>query len=251
MAKKILSIVRREAYYFAPQGQTKIINEGWATYWHSKIMTAVDPLHASEIVDYCDQHAGIVANHQGQLNPYRLGLELLRYIEYRWNTGKYGLEYLSCDDPKTRAQWDTQAGKGREKLFEIRKFHNDITFLDEFLDEDFCHHSKMFLYSMDPRTGKYVIASRDFPEIKKQLLSQLTNFGQPIIKVVDANYNNRNELYLKHTFEAMNLKHEYTLEALKSIFIIWNRPVHLETMVDGVARRVSFDGKNHSVEKVS
>ena len=32
-------MIRQEAYYFAPQGQTKIMNEGWATYWHSRMMT--------------------------------------------------------------------------------------------------------------------------------------------------------------------------------------------------------------------
>ncbi|MCA8989484.1 MAG: SpoVR family protein, partial [Planctomycetaceae bacterium] len=34
----ILAIIRDEAYYFAPQAQTKIMNEGWASYWHSTIM---------------------------------------------------------------------------------------------------------------------------------------------------------------------------------------------------------------------
>ena len=34
--RDILSIIREEAYYFAPQGQTKIMNEGWASYWHSQ-----------------------------------------------------------------------------------------------------------------------------------------------------------------------------------------------------------------------
>ena len=50
--KRIVEIIRDEAYYFAPQGQTKILNEGWASYWHSKIMTKLHPLHDSEIVDF-------------------------------------------------------------------------------------------------------------------------------------------------------------------------------------------------------
>lgn len=247
--KKILSIIRDEAYYFAPQGQTKILNEGWATYWHSKMMTHLAPLDASEIVDYCDHYAGVVASHPGGLNPYRLGVELLRHIERRWDRGQFGLEYLNCEDPKTRAQWDKHTHLGQKKLFEVRRIHNDITFLDEFLDEDFCHATKMFIYDLDPRTGKHVISSRDFKAIKNHLLQQLTNFGNPRIQVEDANYHNRGELLLRHLHESIDLKHDYTLETLKNLHAVWKRPVHLETMVENVKRRISFDGHNHAIEK--
>lgn len=248
--KKILSIIRDEAYYFAPQGQTKIINEGWATYWHSKMMTDLTPLHASEIVDYCDHFAGIVGGGPGSVNPYKLGLELLRYIEYRWDTGKYGIEYVHLDDPKDRWEWHKETGKGREKLFEVRKFHNDVSFVDEFFDEDFCHEKKMFLYDFDPRTGKYVITSRNFSEIKQQFLGQITNFGMPTIKVVDANYKNRGELLLKHEFVGTELKAEYAVETLRNLFKVWNRPVHIETKIENIEKRISFDGNNQSMEKL-
>ncbi len=248
--RRILEIIRDESYYFAPQGQTKIINEGWASYWHSKIMTELCPLEDSEIVDYCDSNAGILANHPGQLNPYKLGIELLRHVERRWDRGQFGLEYLHCDDPKVRANWDKQLGLGREKIFEVRRFHNDITFLDEFMDEDFCHETKMFLYDYDRRTGKYIISSRDFQAVKSQLLSQLTNFGQPIIEVVDGNFQNRGELLLKHKHDKVDLKHDFTLESLKNLQKIWRRPVHLETVVEDVWRRISYDGSNHSIEKI-
>lgn len=248
--KRVLGIIRDEAYYFAPQGQTKILNEGWASYWHSKMMTELHPLNDSEIIDYCDQHAGIVAAAPGQLNPYKLGIELLRHIENRWNKGQFGLEYLDCDDPKERAAWDTQAGLGREKLFEVRKVHNDITFIDAFLDEDFCHQHKLFIYDFDRRSNKYVISGRDFKDVKRQLLKQLTNFGQPIIAVTDGNYKNRGELLLKHQHDGVDLKHDFTLECLKNLNRIWQRPVHIQTLIDDVERIVSFDGSSHSVEKI-
>lgn len=248
--KKLLGIIRDEAYYFAPQGQTKILNEGWATYWHSKMMTEIAPLESSEIVDYCDHYSGIVANHPGQLNPYRLGVELLKHVESRWNKGQFGLEYLNCDDPKVRAEWNTDAGLGTKKLFEIRSIHNDITFVDEFLDEDFCHKTKMFIYDYDPRSGKYVISSRDFKAIKNQFLSQITNFGQPRIKVVDGNFRNRGEMLLHHLHEGVDLKHDHTVETMKNLQKIWGRPVHIETIVENVKRRITFDGHNHSIEKI-
>lgn len=248
--RKILKIIRDEAYYFAPQGQTKILNEGWATYWHSKMMTSEYPLDASEIVDYCDHYAGIVANHPSQMNPYRLGVELLRHVEDRWNKGRFGLKYLECDDPKIRSEWDTKAMLGREKLFEVRKIHNDITFLDEFLDEDFCHKAKMFIYDFDPRSGRHVISTRNFSEIKQHLLKQLTNFGNPQISVVDGNFKNRGELLLKHNHDGTDLKSSHTMETLKNLQIIWGRPVHIESIVENVKRRISFDGSNHSIEKI-
>jgi stage V sporulation protein R len=248
--RRIMNMIRDESYYFTPQGQTKILNEGWATYWHSKMMTSLSPLNDSEIVDYCDHYAGVVASHQGQLNPYKLGVELLRHVENRWNRGQFGLDYLDCDDPKVRSEWDRDVGLGNQKIFEVRKYHNDVTFLDEFLDEDFCHRSKMFLYDHDKRSGKYVISNRSFPEIKQTLLAQLTNFGQPIIEVIDGNYKNRRELLLLHKHDRVDLKHDYTLETLKNLHRVWGRPVHLETIVEDVKRRVSFDGSTHSIEKL-
>ncbi len=83
----MLEIIREEAYYFVPQRQTKIMNEGWATYWHSKMMTE-KVLDASEIIDYAENNAGVMATAPGRLNPYKLGVELYRYIEERWNKGQ-------------------------------------------------------------------------------------------------------------------------------------------------------------------
>ncbi len=248
--KRVLGIIRDESYYFAPQAQTKILNEGWATYWHSKMMTQLAPLHESEIIDYCDHFAGVVASHPGGLNPYKLGVELLRHIERRWDRGQFGIDYLHCDDPKKRSEWNKNLGLGKQKLLEVRRIHNDITFLDEFLDEDFCHESKMFIYDYDRRSNKYVISSRDFREIKQRLLQQLTNFGQPIIKVVDGNFRNRGELLLQHGHEGVDLKHDTTLETLKNLHRVWKRPVHIETMIEEVKRRISYDGTNHQIEKI-
>ena len=213
-------------------------------------MTQKFPLHASEIVDYCDQYAGVVASAPGQLNPYKLGVELLRHIKKRWDRGQFGIEFVNCEDPKKRAEWDQQVGLGNEKLFEVRKTHNDITFIDTFLDEDFCHEHKLFIYDYDRRTNKYVISSRKFGDVKQQLLRMLTNFGNPIITVVDGNFKNRGELLLKHTHDGVDLKHDFTLECLRNIFHLWKRPVHIETTIEDVSRRVSFDGSNHNLEKI-
>lgn len=256
--KRIVEIIRSEAYYFAPQAQTKILNEGWASYWHSKIMTELHPLKDSEIVDFCDLHAGVVAEQGDSLNPYRLGIELLRHVKKRWDEGKFGIDYISLDDPKKRQEHFRSAKLGQSKIFEVRRWHNDVTFVDEFLDEDFCHQNQMFLYRYDPRSRSRVIVSRDFAGIKRQVLNSITNLGQPIIEVVDGNYKNRGELLLQHRYHGKPLKKDQAQETLKALYHLWSRPVHLLSYWDatekegkeskGEEKCLSFDGKSHNLK---
>jgi stage V sporulation protein R len=238
----IISIIRDEAYYFAPQGMTKIMNEGWASYWHSKIMTQ-NILNDSEIIDFADAHSGTMAMSPNGFNPYKVGIELYRDIEERWNKGQFGKEWSECDDIRTKNSWDKKLGKGREKIFEVRRNYNDVTFIDEFLTEDFCIRNKMFVYKFNKRTGRYEVDTRDFPLIKKQLLFQLTNFGQPIIQVEDANFENRGELLLSHMFEGIEMQPDYMRETLKNMQSIWARPVNLATVQDGQGKLIRFDGR--------
>ena len=196
----ILSIIREEAYYFAPQGQTKIMNEGWASYWHSTMMTNYI-VEAHELIDYCEHHSGTLATSPGRLNPYKLGIELLRDIERRWNTGRYGPEYDACDDMTERREWGKGkaptgrvVGKdspGRAKIYEVRALYNDVTFLDEFLTPEFVDDQDLYHYRYDPASGRMVVVNRDFNKIKQQLLFMLSNHCQPYIYVMDANYRNR------------------------------------------------------------
>ncbi len=241
--RDVLSIIREEAYYFAPQAQTKIMNEGWAAYWHSKIMTT-KALMDSEVVDYADHHSGTLGTRPGVINPYKIGIELFRDIEDRWNKGKFGKEYEECDDMEAKRHWNRNLGLGREKIFEVRRIYNDVTFIDSFLTPEFCEEQKLFTYGFDKSTGNYVILDRDFDKVRKKLLFTLTNCGQPNIAVIDANYRNRGELYLKHRHEGVNLKHDHAVDTLKNLGGIWRRPVHIETIIEGKGKLLSFDGKD-------
>jgi stage V sporulation protein R len=245
--RDVLSIVRDEAYYFAPQGMTKVINEGWASYWHSTIMTekALEPW---ECIDYADHHSGTMATYGARLNPYKLGIELLRNIEHRWNTGKFGKEYDDCDDLDKRRKWDKKLGLGRQKIFEVRRVHNDITFIDTFLTPEFCEEHKLFAYAFQDQSGQYVIESRAFQQVKQRLLYSLTNFGKPWIYVVDGNYRNRGELLLKHEHNGVDLKLDQAADTLAHIQFVWSRPVHLQTLVDGKPTVLSFDGSEHAIK---
>jgi stage V sporulation protein R len=245
----VLAIIRDEAYYFAPQGQTKIMNEGWASYWHSKIMTR-HGLTDSEVIDYADHHSGTMAMSPQRLNPYKIGIELFRDIEERWNKGQFGSEWEQCEDMQIRAEWDKQLGLGREKIFEVRRVHNDLTFIDTFLTEDFCRKHKFFTFAYNEVSGNYEIASREFQAIKQQLLTSLTNHGRPFIYVQDGNYGNRGELYLKHDYQGIELKRNYANDTLANLQLLWGRPVHIETVIDEEPAVISYDGHHHEVRSV-
>ena len=253
-------IIREEAYYFAPQGQTKIMNEGWATYWHSTIMTRYC-LRDDELIDLRDHHSGTVASSPGRVNPYKVGLELLRDIEYRWNTGRYGKEWEELEDVEKRRNWGKDRkpierirGKespGREKIYQVRRIYNDVTFIDEFLTPEFVDRHNLYHYRYDPSTGRMVVVDRDFDKIKKQLLFSLSNHGQPYIYVVDGNYANRGELYLAHKHNGVDIQIKYAVETLKNIQKLWGRPVHMQAKIDDEMVLFSNDGRQSNQQTVT
>jgi len=214
------------------------------SYWHSTIMTQ-RALTDAEVIDFADSHAGTLAMQPGRLNPYKIGIELFREIENRWNKGRFGKEWEECDDVEVRKRWDRKLGMGRQKIFVVRKIYNDVMFIDAFMDEDFCERLKLFVYGYDTRSGQHVIVDRDWRKVKQRLLFSLTNAGQPIIHVVESNYSNRGELYLKHRFEGIPLDQEKGRDTLKNLQRLWHRPVHIETIADDRALLLSFDGTDH------
>lgn len=245
----VLAMIRDEAYYFVPQRQTKIMNEGWATYWHSRIMTE-RVLTDADLVDYAEVHAGTVGTQPGVINPYKVGLELFRDIKDRWDRGAFGQEWDECEDPEKRRRWDRGAGLGTEKIFEVRRLHSDITFIDSYLTDDFCQRQALFTYEFNPRSGQYEIASRDPQAIRDKLIGSLTNFGEPEIFVVDGNHANRGELYLKHRYTGVELRHDHAVETLRNATALWGRPVRLETVVDDGLRLLSHDGTELTEETI-
>jgi stage V sporulation protein R len=232
-----------ETHRYVAQG---FINHN--SYWHSTIMTQ-KAASAAEIVSFADLHAGVVAT-SGRYNPYKVGLELLRDVEDRWNKGKFGKEYDECDDIAEKRNWDKQLGLGRQKIFEIRKLYNDVTFIDEFLTPEFVIENKLFTFRYNRDTDLYEIASREFKEIKEKLLFRLTNFGQPFIYVEDGNYNNRGEMYLRHRHEGVDLKMDYARDTMRNLYKIWTRPIHLETLIEDKKRLLSFDGSDFTERRI-
>ncbi|RJO64885.1 MAG: SpoVR family protein [Myxococcales bacterium] len=246
----VLSIIREEAYYFAPQWMTKVMNEGWATYWHSKIMTE-RALLDSELVDYADHYAGVVAAGPGQFNPYKLGVELFRDVEDRWNKGKFGPEYVNCENMTAKAEWDMKLGLGKEKIFQVRRLYNDVTFIDEFLTPEFVVEQKLYTFGYNKQRERWEIFSRNFEKVKQQLLMSLTNAGSPFIYVIDANFDNRGELVLQHRHEGVDLKLDYAQHTLQNLQRIWTRPVGIITIFNEKIVLMRYDGREQSMQEIS
>ena len=224
--RKVLSLLREESYYFAPQLQTKIMNEGWASFWHTNIMKHRDVIDLENATSIGKMFGNVLALQKFNLNPYALGIEIFKDIEDRWNKGHHGTEWETIRNMEEKENYGTKEMKGREKVFEVRKNYNDIQFLRTFFTKDIANKLKM--YTWNTSGNDVEISSKDFEDIKNRLLEMLDNGGQPLIQVVDSNHLNRGEIVLKHS-HTYDLKQDYAEMTLENIKSLWGRPAHLDT----------------------
>lgn len=248
--RDILSVIRNQSRYFMPQRRTKILNEGWATYWHMKIMDRLfkeGALNQEEHGFYNLYNARVLSTNPRVINPYLVGLRMLENIEKRWNKGQFGKEWEACEDPLKKETWDLGLEKGIEKLFEIRRSYSDRFFIEQFLTEELVDQLELYLYKghQEKSEIKYKISERHWRRIKEALVSRLSTFDIPLIMVQDGDYKGKRELYLKHAYEQVELDPEYREKTLSHVFYLWDRPVHLESVVDGRVVIFSFDGQRH------
>ncbi|RZH67449.1 SpoVR family protein [Natrinema altunense] len=164
------------------------------------------------------QHRGFL----GRVNQN----ELERIGRYLFDDARYASIEEALDDVDFTAGWN--------RMFDVRESHNDVTFLDEFLTQEFITENNYFTYEHSQATGQFHVASDAAEDVKKKLLLQFTNFGKPTIAVYDGNYNNANELLLGHQYNGVMLDLEQATETLKRIFELWGRPVNLLTIVKEV-----------------
>ncbi|MFP9191089.1 SpoVR family protein [Natronosalvus vescus] len=376
--RDVLDMMRAEAYYFAAQKMTKVMNEGWAAYWESTMMSDEAFAGTNEFLNYADHMAKVLASRG--LNPYSLGMALWEYVENTTNRREVlehllrveGISWRNLDDvvdfdavmktleapaalasigsetldalesvPETwidrgsleaaqageidvdRYPWKvlTYEGLARrhyslvkpqnrgflgrvsqndlesigrylfddaryesveealeavsytagwDRMYDIRESHNDVTFLDEYLTQEFITENDYFTYEYSRATGQYHVSSIDAEDVKKKLLLQFTNFGKPTIAVYDGNYDNANELLLGHQYNGVMLDVEQATATLERVFELWGRPVNLLTIVKEVddhdievakrrnrepepsetGKRIRYDGERVTVEDV-
>lgn len=229
----ILAMIREEMQYFWPQAATRVINEGWATYWHVKIMRELD-LGEEETVEFARLHAGVIQPNKMQINPYYVGSKIFANIERRWDNPTSG----------ERQRYGRKGGEGRDKIFEVRANQNDISFLRNYLTRELVNELDLYLYQ---KVGsEWVVVEKDWEKVRDGLVSRLINCGYPYIVVEDGDYQRRGELYLRHCYEDLELDVPYLEKTLPHVYLLWGRPVHLETVIDSKKVIFSYDGKKNS-----
>lgn len=121
-----MTMLHDEMLYFWPQMETKIMNEGWASYWHQRIMRELD-LTAEETVEYAKLNSSVVQPSRQSLNPYYLGLKIFEDIERRWD---------------------------RDKMFEVRELDSDISFIRSYLSKELVNDLDLYVFEKKARSGK-------------------------------------------------------------------------------------------------
>ena len=227
--KPIIEVVRKTSLFFQPQIRTKIMNEGWASYWHERLFLQDDRIQGHE-VDFARTHSGVTSMPRVGLNPYALGMRLLYYIEDLSDKGKYSIEFRKLLDAKKREDFDANTGQGDDFIFKIRENSNDFMFINTFVDQDFVNRYKLFVVgrrlNQAKRVLEYYVKSRKAEDYRRMLLDGL--YHPPYI-TIEQNKSNNGSLYLMHHFEDKPLVKEFISNTMLGIEYLWGAPVQLET----------------------
>jgi stage V sporulation protein R len=204
--KDIIDVCIDEAHYFMPQIQTKIANEGWASYTHYTICHELglpDELH----IPILKMHNQVVRPHIGAINPYHLGFHLFQKIKER---------------------------HGYEECLIARESCNDASFIRQYLTEEDCYELNLFSYSKRG-SGSLVIddVSDDegWENVKRDLLQNIGGASIPAIYVEEAKKDGT--LVIKHEHNGKDLELTHANKVVEHLKILWEGNVKLFTIING------------------
>jgi stage V sporulation protein R len=230
--RDVLLIVREEMQYFVPQMQTKVLNEGWASFWHARILRELD-LTDAEYTEFAQLHSSVLAPQRMRINPYHLGYHILEDIERRW------------DHPtEEQLKLGMQPGQGRARVFEVRELESDVSLLRNYLTQELVDELDLYIYHKEG--DDWVIAEKNWERVRDSIVASMTNFGHPYLTADDADFNHNSELLLRHHYEGLEMDLPYAEKTLEYVQLIWGRPVHLETVSEGKRVRLSYNGEKHA-----
>ena len=208
--RDIFLMVRCESFYFYPVFACQIMNEGWASYWHARLLREADflpqPLYLSAIKAHSDVVRPFASDQQAALaiNPYHLGFTLWERI-----VDKHGLE---------RAR-------------EVRREEDDFGFVRNWLDEELAEEAGLFVY--ETRPGDEIrVASKDINAIREAILAPKFNFGAPRVAAVELKQDGSLVLAHDHASDGRGLDVNRAKRVLDYVRRVWRRPVRLDTVND-------------------
>ncbi len=227
--KQVMEVVRKTSIFFQPQIRTKIMNEGWASYWHETLFLQDDRIKGHE-VEFARVNAGVTSMPRVGLNPYALGMRLFYFIEELAEKGQYSFDFRKLADAVERNEFDHKTGKGREFIFKVRENFCDFTFINTFVDQDFVTRNRLFVagkrLNQQRMVWEYYVKSRKAEDYRQMLFESL--YHPPYI-TIDQEKSTNGSLYLVHQFEGKPLVTEFIQNTMMGIEYLWGAPVHLET----------------------
>ena len=211
----LLEMVLEESQYFLPFHRTRLLNEGWAAYWHTRLMSEMD-LTEKESLEFALINANALETSAVALNPYRLGIDMFSYLH---------------------------RAKGDRVLMTTRTHESDLTFFDKYPEEDFVRCLSLAAYGTNQGQRKRVEASPR--EIHGLLLRNLDNCGLPRI-IIDNEGSAKGKLCLRHLFDGRHLGLFSARKTLEHLYRLWGKPVSLVTEIQGGGSSLlTFDGRIH------
>jgi len=225
----VMEVVRKTSLFFQPQIRTKVMNEGWASYWHEILFFEDERIRGHE-VEFARVNAAVTAMPRVGLNPYALGMRLFYDIEKMADQGHYSIAYRRLRNARQRQRYDTDQGSGRDFIFRVRENYCDFTFIHTFVDQDFVDHHKLFVagkrLNQERRVWEYYIKSRSAEDYRQMLEDGL--YHPPRITVA-ADGGQENVLQLVHRFEGKPLVRDFIAGTLMGVAFLWGAAVQLDT----------------------
>ncbi len=233
--REIIRIVGKMAQYFYPQRQTKVMNEGWATFWHYTIMTQLYDeglLNNHFMMEFLHSHTNVIKQpafdspHYSGINPYTLGFAMFQDL-------KRVCEHPTAEDEKWFPEYANTPWL--ETLdFAMRNF-KDESFISQFLSPKVIRDLKRFsIHDDDQKDNLEIIAIHNEDGYMKirQLLSEsynLTNLD-PDIQVYNVDSKTDRSLTLRYTQSNRRPLADDASEVIKHVHKLWGFPVKLETL---------------------
>ena len=214
--KNVLNVVKLETNYFVPQVETKIMNEGWASYWHYKILNKLN-LPQSLHLEFIKRHNDVIVPTVGRINPYHLGFNIFKYLEEKYGT---------------------------KKIFEARMLERDESFIRRYLTKEMCDDLNLFQYGKE--CDEYVVKEISDDEGWKKIRDTLcSTCGMNMIPEINAEEILKDgTLVLKHVFDGRELQKKYMEETLKYVYNLWGNTVELKTVIEDKKTTVKCEENN-------
>lgn len=208
--RDLVYIVRDEALYFMPQIETKIMNEGWASYWHYQILNKLQ-LPQNLHIEFLQRHNLVVRPFTGNINPYFIGFKMFEYF--------------------------AQQSDGQKAIMKMRQEERDQSFIRRYLNRELCEQLHLFTYGQkgDEVVITEVSDEQGWQKVRDDFANAVGLGGVPLIKPIGLE---KGTLVLEHVYDGRSLDSKYAEESLKYVVDLWGDKVELKTIIGNKAKKI-------------